>query len=212
MILIIGAPALCLLVCLPLFMYYKRSLRLPLASLYKSTGTLCALIPALVAAIKLDPRCYICVAALALYAVADYALEFHAFLGAGFFIAGHVCYIAFFLQLFPISVIHLVCLLVLLGMLSFVLYRNRKEIGKQLAPFSVYGAVLCAMVSCAVGCMSSFALQGILIAVGGALFFISDYILLHRTLYPAGIAVSWIIMITYYSAQLLIGLSCLQLS
>ncbi len=209
MIMFIGAPALCLLVCLPLFMYYKRSLRLPLASLYKSTGTLCALIPALVAAIRLDPRCYICVAALALHAVADYALEFHTFLGAGFFIAGHVCYIAFFLQLFPVSVIHLVCLAALLGMLGFVFYRYREKLGKQLGPFAVYGAVLCAMCSCAVGCMSSFSLHGILIAAGGALFFISDYILLHRTLYPAGIAVSWIIMITYYSAQLLIGISCL---
>ena len=209
MMMIIGAPALCLLVCLPLFMYYKRSLRLPLASLFKSVGTLCAMIPALVAAIKLNPRCYICVAALALYAAADFALEFHTFLGAGFFIAGHVCYIAYFLQLFPVSVIHLVCLLALLGILAYVLYKNRKEIDRQLAPFSVYGAVLCAMSSCAIGCITSFTSQGIMIAAGGALFFISDYILLHRTLYSAGIAVSWIIMITYYAAQLLIGLSCL---
>ncbi len=209
MAMIVGAPMLCLLVCLPLFMHYKRSLRIRLASLYKATGTLCALIPALVAAIRLDPRCYICVAALLLYAVADYALEFRTFLGAGFFIAGHVCYIAFFLQLFPVSVAHLVCLVMLFAVLVFVLYKNRKEIGKQLLPFAVYGGVLCMMASCAVGCISSFTLKGILIAVGGSLFFISDYILLHRALYPAGIGVSWIIMITYYSAQLLVGISCL---
>ena len=209
MIVAVGAPALCLLVCLPLFMYYKRSLRLHLASMYKSTGTLCAMIPALVAAIRLDPRCYICVAALAFYAIADYTLEFHTFLGAGFFIAGHVCYIAFFLQLFPVSAIHLAALLCLFAVLAFTLYRNRKEIGKQLPPFAVYGGVLCIMAACAIGCMSSFDQQGIMIAAGGTLFFISDYILLHRTLYPAGKSVSWIIMVTYYAAQLLIGLSCL---
>ena len=67
------------------------------------------------------------------------------------------------------------------------------------------------MTSCAVGCLSSFVLQGVLIALGGALFFISDYILLHRTLYPAGKSVSWLIMITYYAAHLLIGISCLYI-
>ena len=209
MIMIIGAPALCLLVCLPLFMYYKGALRLPLASTYKSVGTLCAMVPALVAAIKLDPRCYICVAALAIYAIADYVLEFHTYLGAAFFIAGHVCYIACFLQRFPVSFLHLVALIVLMGILAYVFYRNRKQIGKQIIPFAVYGSVLCVMVSCAIGCMSSFTVPGILIAAGGSLFYISDCILLHRTLYPAGKAVSWIIMITYYSAQILVGISCI---
>ena len=57
MIMIIGAPALCLLVCLPFFMHYKAIMRYHLASMYKSAGTLCALIPALVAAIRLDPHC-----------------------------------------------------------------------------------------------------------------------------------------------------------
>ena len=210
MIMYIGAPALCLLVCLPLYMYYKHSLRLRLAVLFKATGTLCAAIPALVAAIRLDPRCYICFAALVICAAADLLLEYYTYLGAGFFIAGHVCYIAFFLQLFPVSAVHLVCLVCLFAILAFVLYRNRKTIGKQLAPFAVYGGVLCVMTACAIGCMSSVSLQGILIAVGGALFFISDSILLHRTLYPAGNSVSWIILITYYAAQLLIGFSCLQ--
>lgn len=209
MILYIGAPVLCLLVCLPLYMYYKRSLRLHLACLYKSTGTLCALIPALVAAIRLDPRCYICVAALGFHAIADYLLEFNTYFGAGIFLAGHVCYIAFFLQLFPLSAVHMVCLIGLFAILAFVLYKNRKGIGKQLLPVTVYGGVLCVMTSCAIGCMSAFSLQGILIAVGGALFFVSDSILLHRALYPAGKSVSWIILITYYAAQLLLGLSCL---
>ena len=209
MILYIGVPVLCLLVCLPLYMHYKQSLRLRLACLYKSTGTLCAMIPALVAAIRLDPRCYICVAALGVHAVADYLLEFSTYLGAGFFLAGHICYIAFFLQRFPLSAVHMVCLIGLFATLAYVLVRNRQGIGGQMLPVAVYGGVLCVMTSCAIGCMSAFSLEGILIAAGGALFFVSDSILLHRALYPAGRSVSWIILITYYTAQLLVGFSCL---
>ena len=209
MLWIIGIAVLCFFVCLPLFMYYKKLMRYHLASMYKSTGTLCALIPALVAAVRLDSRCFICVAALGIYAVADYFLEFSTYMGAGFFIAGHVCYVAFFLQLFPVSILHLFCLMALFAVLAFVFYRNRKAIGKQMPAFAIYGTALCVMSACAVGCMSAFTLQGILIAAGGAFFFISDYILFHRALYPAGKSVSWIIMITYYTAQLLFGISCL---
>ncbi len=211
LILMIGAPVLCMFVCLPLFMHYKQHLQYRLASLYKSTGTLCALIPALVAAIRLDPRCYICVAAIGLHAAADYALEFNMYLGAGLFMAGHICYIAFFLQLFPLSPVHIAGLICLFAIFAFVLYRNRKVVGKQMLPFAVYGSVLCVMTASALGCMSSFVPQGMMIAAGGTLFFISDAILLHRALYPAGKAVSWIIMVTYYAAQLLIGLSCLKI-
>ena len=48
-----------------------------------------------------------------------------------------------------------------------------------------------------------------MIALGGALFFLSDAMILGRTLFTATHAVDWVIMITYYSAQLLIGASCL---
>ena len=109
-------------------MLYKQGAKYRLAALYKSAGTLCAMIPALVAALKLDPRCYICAAALCIYAAADYLLEFSTYLGAGFFIAGHVCYIAFFLQLFPVTAVHLVCLIGLLAIMAYVFSKNRKLI------------------------------------------------------------------------------------
>ena len=48
-----------------------------------------------------------------------------------------------------------------------------------------------------------------MIALGGALFFLSDAMILGRTLFTATHAVDWVIMITYYAAQLLIGASCL---
>ena len=206
---IIGTVVLCLFVCLIMFMYYKQHMRYVLASLYKSTGTLCAMIPALVAAVKLDPHCYICVAAIGLHAVADYILEFNLYLGAGFFLAGHICYIAFFAGIFPVSVAHIICLAGMVGILVYALYRNRNTIGKRMPTFAVYGAVLCIMAGYALGCIVSGTARGTMMAAGGVLFFISDYILMHRTLYTSGRAVSWIIMITYYSAQLLLGFSCL---
>ena len=66
MIWIAGLCVVCFGICLPLFLYYKKSLRLHLASAYKSLGTLCAFLPALIAAIRLEPACWICAAALLL--------------------------------------------------------------------------------------------------------------------------------------------------
>lgn len=209
MIWIIGAPVLCFAVCLPFFMYYKSRLQYVLASMYKSSGTLCALIPALVAAIRLDPRCWVCVAAVVLHAVADFILEFRMMAGMAVFMAGHICYIAFFTRLVPVSAVHLICLVCLLAVMVFAFWKNRKAMDRQLLPFSVYGVVLSVMAACAVGCMSAGTVRGVMIAAGGAFFVVSDLILFHRLLYPSGKAVSWIIMITYYTAQLLFGISCL---
>ena len=75
--------------------------------------------------------------------------------------------------------------------------------------FCVYGAVLSVTMACAISCLSLHSLPGQLIAAGGALFFISDALVLGRLLFSATGAVNWVIMITYYSAQLLFGLSCL---
>ena len=76
MIFIVGLFLVCFGVCLPFYMYYKKSRHLFLGCVYKSIGTCCAVIPALVAAIRLDPAGgWFCVAALALYAVADFVLE-----------------------------------------------------------------------------------------------------------------------------------------
>ena len=62
----------------------------------------------------------------------------------------------------------------------------------------------------AVGCLTGHTLQGQLIALGSALFFISDAFVLGRLLFTADRAVDWAVMILYYSAQLLIGISCLM--
>lgn len=210
MIWIAGVCAVVLFICMPLYMHYKP-LRLHLACAFKSTGTLCAFILALIAAIKLDPRCFICAGALLLYAVADYLLEFNFLFGAGFFLAGHICNIAFFINLTKISVLHLVCLLLMGALLFLVFYRWRKQIGKQMPMFIIYGVSLLFMCVSALGCFSLNNLAGILIACGGALFYLSDFLLLRRTLFPTDSGISWGIMTTYYGALLLFGSACLQL-
>ena len=86
-----GLAILCLGICMPLFLFHKKALRYILATSFKALGTFCAVVPALVAAIRLDPRCYVCVAALCLHTVADIFMEFSIFWGAGFFMAGHFC-------------------------------------------------------------------------------------------------------------------------
>ena len=211
MIWIAGVCFVCLGICLPLFMYYKKSLRLPLATAYKCLGTLCAFLLALIAAIRLDPRCYVCALAILIYTVADGFLEFSFMAGVGFFLAGHICAVAFFLNLCPVSAVQPVCFLLLGGTMALVFVKWRKPIGKQIPFFAVYGASLVAMCSCAIGCFMLNNLMGILFAAGGTLFFISDFMLLRRTLFPSSRTLSWCIMATYYAALLLYGIACLQI-
>ena len=211
MIWIAAVGFVCFGICLPFFMYYKIRSRLPLASSFKSLGTLCAFMMSLIAAIRLDPRCYICAAALLLHAGADYVIEFNFMLGAGLFLTGHICYIAFFLGLFPAAVSHLFIFILLLSFMAVVFYRWRKPMGKSLPLFAVYSGVLSLMCTCALNCFFMNTLSGILIALGGAFFYFSDTMLLKRLLFPSGRLLDWIIIITYYIAQFLFGIACLQL-
>ncbi len=212
MVLCLCAAALSLGLCLPLFIFHKKALRPVLAAVFKSLGTLCALIIALVAAIRLDSRCFICVAALALHVFADFALEFSFSLGFGLFIAGHVCYISYFSQVYPLTPAHLLCLLGFLAILAVLLYRWKKAAGKQLPLFAFYGVILCLLTAAAVGGgIFSHTLSGMLAAIGAALFYISDALLCQKILFPVHASVTWIVMITYYLAQLFLAASCLYL-
>ena len=209
MLWIYAVSALCLFVCLPFFMHYKSILRYQLAASYKALGTLCAASLALTAAIRLDPHCWICFAGLLLHSAADYLLEFSFYLGAGFFLAGHICYIGFFSTLWPLSAVHLITVVCLLGIMAFVLWRWRGPIGKRMPLFAVYGLVLAVSCAFAVSGLTGHTLQGRMLAAGGALFFISDALLLGRLLFSSSRTVDWAIMVAYYAAQLLIGASCL---
>jgi uncharacterized membrane protein YhhN len=198
-----------MLVCLPFFLHYKKALRYKLAASFKTLGTLCAADLAFTAAVRLDQRCWICFAALVLHAAADYVLEFNLYIGAGLFMVGHICYLSFFSVLFPVTGVHFFIVLCLLGIMAFVFWRWREQIGKRMVFFALYGVTLSVTCAFAIAGLTGHTLQGLLIAAGGALFFFSDSLLLGRLLFSASRTVDWIIMITYYAAQLLFGASCL---
>ena len=107
--------------------------------------------------------------------------------------------------------VYILCLLLLGATSVYVLYLWRKPVGRRMPFFAVYVASLVMMCVCAIGCFPVHGIAGILIAAGGALFYISDFFLFRRLLFPADRIVSWIIMITYYAALLLFGISCLML-
>lgn len=200
-----------LCICLPLFLYYKRNMHILLASFFKLAGSLCALVPALIAAIRLDPRCWVCAAALMLYAVADFVLEFHFMLGAGIFLAGHILNISFFLSLTPVSPIHVICLIGFCCFSALVFFRLRKHIKKHLTMFIIYGISLVCLCASALGCYSLHSVTGILFAFGGSLFFMSDILIFRRLLILSDRYMDWAIMISYYSSILLFGIGCMYI-
>ena len=72
--------------------------------------------------------------------------------------------------------------------------------------------MLCLSGGCAIaGGGSAGTVQGLMIALGGALFLFSDGLLFRNLLDPRGRGAELAIMITYYCAQLLLGCSCLIL-
>ena len=208
---IAGVCAVAFGVCLPMYLHYKKALRMHLCCAYKSLGTLCAFSMALIAALRLDPRCWICAGAILLYAAADYLLEFRFMLGAGFFLAGHILAIAFFLSLVPFSVLHVAAIVILAATSAYIFWSWRKQIGKQLPVFIVYGVFLVVMCAAAIGCFSAYTAAGILFACGGALFYISDCILLRRLFFASAASLDWAVMLTYYASVFLFGIGCLQM-
>ncbi len=209
MVIALACSAVCLLICLPLYLHYKP-LRLSLSLCFKSLGTCCALVPALIAALKLDPVCWVCVAALSLHCGADLLLEYSFVMGAGLFLLGHICYISLFLTWLPLSAAMPVCLIVFLAGLARLLYKNRSVIGKNIVPCAVYGAVLSFMAALGIaGGSAAASTRGIMIALGSALFFFSDGLIFRSLLRPELTRPHLTIMASYYAAQLLLGSACL---
>ena len=211
MLIALGCAAVCLLVCMPLYMRYKTQ-RLSLAVCFKSLGTLCALVPALIGALKLSPLCWFCVTAVAIHAAADAVLEYRFVHGMGLFLLGHLCYIVFFLKRFPALSAGpiLICFGMLAACFGVLLWKHRKAVGKNVPAFAVYAGVLCAMTACgAAGGLASYTSGGMLVAAGTALFCFSDGMIFRSLLYPSPRSLDWVVLTTYSAAQLLLGASCL---
>lgn len=213
--LIIGCSVLCLGVCLPMYRSNFKEHKV-FATVFKSLGTLCAMTLALIAAIRLEPRAYICAGAILICSISDFILNFNFTLGMIAFIVGHLGLIAWFLIMNPaaasvISTLHIICFIGFCLISFFIIFNWRKMIGKKNLPsFSIYAVMLSAMSACAVaGGSGMHSVAGILCAVGGGMFYISDVMVLRTTFAKCNEAFHTILMIIYYSAQLLFGASCL---
>ena len=99
-------------ICLPLYFHYRKSRHLSLAAAYKCLGAACAVLPACIASIRLDPRCWICVFALLFYCAGCITVDYHIFWGAGLFLLGSLSAVVFCLSFVPVSFLHLASLVI----------------------------------------------------------------------------------------------------
>lgn len=200
---------LCLVVCMPLYLYYKSSNR-TLALCFKVLGSLCAVVPALIAAVRLNPENWLCVVALLLCAIADLLLDFSVILGGTFFASAHITLIWMLYTRYPVSLLHIVCILLLLLMVGYLLFRWHKAVGKQLPMMIAYGALLAIMSGTAIAAgINAYTVSGWLIAAGGGFFMISDCLIGMRaaTRFPRWM--DYAVIVFYDIALLCFGCSCL---
>lgn len=198
-------PVICLTVCLPL-MYRAKGRKLSI--LFKTLGTVCALILALTGAIPKGGAGWWCAGALALCAAADAMLEIHFLSGMGLFIGGHACYCAWYLRLAPVSAVHGIVFAALLLLAATLLYRWRDSLGKWRLPFAFYAAVLCLMGGLATGTGLALGdIPGLTMTLGGLLFILSDVMVAKNILTPMPRLFGCSAMVVYYTAQLLLGLT-----
>lgn len=209
MLLTFACLTVCLGLCLPLFQHY-RPINRPLGAAFKSIGSLCAVILAAIAALKLDESAWVCFAALLTCAAADWLLDMFFPVGLGFFGAAHLILITWYLHLCAFTLAHILCILFAMGIVAFLLYRWKKEIGKHIMPFALYGCVLSIMTGCGIaGGLMSYTPAGWLTAAGAVLFFISDGMVTRNLLFHESRSFSIAFMIIYYTALHLIGGACL---
>lgn len=124
--------------------------------------------------------------------------------GLGFFLLAHVAYVILFLRrlrmrrLRPLAVVYIAWWIALVAVLA-------PNLGSLLIPVAVYGLVLCAMGALALHCNRW-------IAVGGALFAISDSLLgLNNFLPGFGLwQTDFLIMLSYLAAQGFIAFGVLR--
>ncbi len=139
------------------------------------------------------------------------AVREHLFtIGALFFLAGHLCYLAYLLPCTgSMAWIALLSGIVLAGILAQALVHVVRLKGKRAGAGALYLACVCAMMSCAVAAwMEGRSTSSASFALGAALFLLSDTLLAINSFGSrkrADIRV-WSLS-TYYAAQLLIALS-----
>ncbi len=201
---IVPAAILSLGLCLPMFMRCKAKKLSVQSQCWKAMGTLCALALALGGAIPLGGNRWLGAGALLLCTIADVMLERKFYVGMGFFMGGHLCYIAWFLHRQQLGSLQAVVFGVLLAAAVCLILRLRPLLKEKLVPYAAYAMVLITMCACGVGCATGGA-AGIFTAVGVVLFVISDMMVCWETLRSTSTAFDWTAMVLYYTAQLCLG-------
>ncbi len=200
----VPAAILSLGLCLPMFMRCKARKLSVQSQCWKAMGTLCALVLALGGAIPFGGSRWLGAGALLLCAIADVMLERKFYVGMGFFMGGHLCYIAWFLQRQQLGRLQVIVFAVLLVAAVCLILKLCSLLKEKLVPYSAYAAVLITMCACGVGCTAG-GTAGILTAIGAVLFVVSDMMVCWGTLKSTSVPFDWTTMVLYYIAQLCLG-------
>ena len=169
----------------------------------KSGTTLIAAIPALYAALDGGgSAAWWILAGILACAAADVILEINFKGGMLAFALGHVCLIAAFASSGGISAVHLLAWAGLALWAVFYVNRVAKESSEPRLPFLLYGVIISAMLAAALT-------RGPLVLLGALLFAVSDSILLWGLLKSKWKGLDTAVMVTYWGAQFLLGISCL---
>ena len=169
---------------------------------WKFSGTSCALPLAVYGAAVHGGRAWLCVAGIAVCAVADVMLEKKFIVGMACFATAHVLYIIWMTGMQKLTPVQPVVWAILLCIVALLLYTWRKPIGSMMVPYIIYGVMVTLMGACAVGCALDGSLAGIIIAVGGLMFVASDSLVCRGTVMRVDYTHHLITMGLYYGAQL----------
>lgn len=109
---------------------------------------------------------------------ADVLLELHFVTGAAVFGAGHICYIAAFVTRVKPDILTAAVFVILIGGMLLLHGRNLSDFHNKLVPAILYALLLCFMAAMAVTILAEEGSPaGIVTALGGIAFFLSDNIL-----------------------------------
>ena len=140
---------------------------------------------------------------IVLCAAADVILELHFQGGMLAFGLGHICFIVAFASDGGIGAVHFAAWALLSTAAVFYVRKAAEESTEGKMPFVIYGLVIAAMLAASLT-------RGPIAAAGAALFVLSDGILLWGLLRPKPGYFDAAVMLSYWGAQFLLGVSALM--
>jgi uncharacterized membrane protein YhhN len=151
---------------------------------------------------------WILFAGLCLCMVADVIIGIHFVAGMLVFLCAHLCFIAYFITLAPLSGYSAVVFLIAFTAVLIGFWRFVPQQGIKSIPFMIYAAVLLVMFS--IAALLPYSIGGIgavLLAAGASLFTVSDLILAWNTLGSYHKIRDRLVLYLYYPAVYLLAVS-----